>query len=56
MESQNNKAITGEDTGMSELELSQLREITGGICESVIIKDGHVVKFPNIPETQPRIL
>jgi hypothetical protein len=41
---------------MLELELAQLAEITGGICQRPIIKDGHVVNFPIIPDTNPRIL
>jgi hypothetical protein len=56
MESQNNRAVTEEAAGMLELELAQLAEITGGICQRPIIEDGHIVFSPPIPETHPRIL
>jgi hypothetical protein len=50
MEGQNRRAMMREDAGIVELELCQLKEIEGGICEGVIVKDGHRVTFPNYPE------
>ena len=47
MESQNRRAMTEEDAGMSELELSQLAEITGGFCDVII--NGHLVGPHNAP-------
>jgi hypothetical protein len=56
MESRNMPVMTEENTGMAELELSQLSEITGGatsvgagICQGFFFKDGHLVKSPPPP-------
>jgi hypothetical protein len=56
MESQSQQGMTREDMGMVELELTQLADITGGICQIPIIENGHIVPSPIIPETHPRIL
>jgi hypothetical protein len=56
MESQNRQAMTQGDAGMVELEVTQLADITGGICQIPIIVNGHIVPFPIIPGTHPRIL
>ena len=49
MEGQNQPAMMPEEAGIVELEHRQLMEIAGGICEGVIITDGHFVTFPNVP-------
>jgi hypothetical protein len=61
MESQNERTMTEKRTGISELGLSQLAEVTGGInsvgaeiCQ--FIKDGHLVGPPNPPGKHPPIL
>ena len=47
MESQDKRAMMAEDAGASELELSQLVEITGGFCDVII--NGHLVGPHNAP-------
>jgi hypothetical protein len=56
MEGQNRRGLMREDAGIVELELCQLREIAGGICQIPIIVNGQLVLSPSIPETHPRIL